>query len=189
MKLADRVREARLEAGLGMNELDRRIGQPHGGYTTRLEAGEKKRPDPAVLNKIADALNVRLEWLLSGDLPKREGSPQPRTSNGGTVANADPAIGTFLLKLDRLPGLRGWLEEHPAELSVSQVAKGIAIYEQVKPKAREDGQPHDGWGAFFRDALSDRLTRKLPGSVEAAEELERRELESMRRTSSKRQKK
>lgn len=52
--------------GVGFNELDRTIGQGS-GYTTRLVAGKKKRPDPAILEKIAQALGVTIGWIVSGE--------------------------------------------------------------------------------------------------------------------------
>ncbi len=63
--LGDRVRLLLEQRGLGFNELDRKIGQGS-GYTTRLVHGKKKRPDPAILQRIATELGVSLEWLLGG---------------------------------------------------------------------------------------------------------------------------
>lgn len=51
---------------LGFNELDRAIGQTS-GYTTRLVAGKKKRPDPTILGKIAQVLGVSVDWIVSGE--------------------------------------------------------------------------------------------------------------------------
>lgn len=56
---------------MGFNELDRAIGQGS-GYTTRLVAGKKKRPDPTILHKMAEALGVHYEWLVTG-----QGDPGP----------------------------------------------------------------------------------------------------------------
>jgi len=94
----------------------------------------------------------------------------------GINGRADPPVGTFLMKLRRLPGLEQWIEEHPTALKVSELAVGMAIYDTVKPASQEDGQPINGWDAFFDDALSGRLTRTLKGDVKAAEALERGQL-------------
>jgi hypothetical protein len=141
------------------------------GYGSYVISGERRRLGPKFMTQIADALGVTQKWLASGDGPMTEASK-----------GLDPTIGTFLLKLDRLPGLREWIESNPSALTVSQIATGMAIYDDVKPRSREDGRPLDGWGAFFDDALSGRLTgpRKL-GDQTAAEALEISQLSSSTR--------
>lgn len=87
---------------------------------------------------------------------------------------ADLPVGSFLMKLRRLPGLERWIEENPSALTVSQLARGMSIYDDVRPASRSDGQPMNGWGAFFEDALSGRLSATAgAGDQEAAEALER----------------
>lgn len=85
---------------------------------------------------------------------------------------ADPPIGTFLMKLRRLPGLEQWVESHPEQFTISQLAKGMALYDDVRPASRSDGQPFNGWGAFLDDAVSGRLTQPLPGAVEEVDRIE-----------------
>lgn len=66
---AQRLRDARLEKGLSMWELSRRAGisQPQisllerGKYQLKRKAGEK----------LAEALDVGVDWLVSGDERKR----------------------------------------------------------------------------------------------------------------------
>lgn len=88
-----------------------------------------------------------------------------------------PLIGTFLMKLDRLPGLREWIEENPSTLTVAEVLRGMQVYDEVRPRSRDDGRPFDGWGAFFDDALSGRLTEEAKsGDQVAAEALETSQL-------------
>lgn len=71
-ELGRRVQEAREEAGMGVNDLDRAIGAAEGsGYTSRLESGDKVRPSAIFMARIASALKVRIEWLLRGEEPKR----------------------------------------------------------------------------------------------------------------------
>lgn len=88
----------------------------------------------------------------------------------------DMSVATFLLKLDRLPGLREWIESHPATLTVTQLMEGMQHYEFTKPASTNDGVPVGGWGAFFQDALSGRLLGSLPGMKTEAEYLERSQL-------------
>ncbi|WP_394825010.1 helix-turn-helix domain-containing protein [Pendulispora albinea] len=65
MSIGGRVKEALERAGIGYNQLDRAIGQSS-GYTTRLVSGEKKRPDPTILARIANELGVSITWLIDG---------------------------------------------------------------------------------------------------------------------------
>jgi transcriptional regulator with XRE-family HTH domain len=158
--LAERWKEAREDAGLGVNALDRAIGQSS-GYTSRIEKGEKLEPAVGIVANAARVLGVRLAWLVD------EEGPKLRSAEG-----EDPHVGTFVMKLRRLPGLEEWVEANPTKLTISQLAKGMSIYDEVKPASRSDGQPLNGWGGFFEDALSGRLTRALPASQSEAEALE-----------------
>jgi transcriptional regulator with XRE-family HTH domain len=84
---------------------------------------------------------------------------------------------SFLLKLRRLPGLERWAEDYAGDLSVFDLARGIAEYDNSPPRSREDGQPFGGWDAFFADVKAGRLTgpKKL-GDQSAAEALETNQL-------------
>jgi transcriptional regulator with XRE-family HTH domain len=69
-QLGDRIGKARRRCGLSGAELARRIGIAR----QHLSAVEKNRiPDPGALlvEKIADALNVSADYLLSGRLTPR----------------------------------------------------------------------------------------------------------------------
>jgi hypothetical protein len=160
---AERVRLALQGRSGGWLEREARLPKGYGSYILN---GERRRLGPKFMTQIADALGVTQKWLASGEGPRTE-----------LAKGVDPSIGSFLLKLDRLPGLREWIESNPGALTVSQVAAGMAIYDAVKPRSREDGRPFDGWGAFFNDALSGRLTgpKKL-GDQSAAEALETSQL-------------
>lgn len=68
--LASRARLALEESGLSMNYVDKAAGQGS-GYMTRLVRGAKKRPDPQILQRIADLLRVNLRWLATGEGPQR----------------------------------------------------------------------------------------------------------------------
>jgi transcriptional regulator with XRE-family HTH domain len=79
--VADRIKEVLEETGISSNELYRRTGIS-GGYISNLEARARRRaatgvkpstkagPTVVVLQKIADHLKVRLEWLVEGKEPK-----------------------------------------------------------------------------------------------------------------------
>jgi len=62
-----RVKELREKMGLGVNELDRMVGQ--NGFTSRLENGEKKRPNLFVMLRVADVLGADVRWLATGEEP------------------------------------------------------------------------------------------------------------------------
>lgn len=70
--LPERIAFARKESGLGCRALDRASGLA-GGATTRLEKGEKLAGVTALkILKMARALGVRPEWLLTGSAPMRD---------------------------------------------------------------------------------------------------------------------
>lgn len=109
--MGERVR-ARMETlGIGFNELDRAIGQGS-GYTTRLVAGKKKRPDPVILAKIAKELGVTTDWLSTGEGQSPDGTPPTPPARSGprlSVAAQRPEIevlGWFFETLQSLVGQR-----------------------------------------------------------------------------------
>lgn len=87
--IGDRLKFALEEAGMGMNAADRAVDQG-AGYTSRLASNKKKRPDPAILQRYADALGVRLEWLTTGRLPMRQ------ETEGGSESHYDRGTRLFL---------------------------------------------------------------------------------------------
>jgi transcriptional regulator with XRE-family HTH domain len=53
-----------------MNEVDKRLGKGSSvGYTSRIEKGERPNIRPSSLEGLANVLNVRVEWLVSGRNP------------------------------------------------------------------------------------------------------------------------
>jgi transcriptional regulator with XRE-family HTH domain len=62
--------------GLSCNALDRRIGQTS-GYTSPLIRGKKRTPEAFVLERMAGALGVTVDWLINGN------QPRPTTEAGG----------------------------------------------------------------------------------------------------------
>lgn len=171
--LGRRVAEARKEAGLSCNKLDLLIGASR-GFTSRLENGKRggQRAEHERYTKLAEVLEVRLEWLLRGELPKR--------GAGSDDVDADPLVGTFLLRLERSPGLRRWVDEHPGDLTISQLARGMAFYETAPPLTRADGTPRAGWGAYLQQVLSGEVHRgRVPSRTEAAS-IERQHMKLIR---------
>lgn len=69
-------------------------------------------------------------------------------------------IGTFLLKLDRLPGLRQWIEANPTAFTVPQVVVAVGVYDEAKPASGSNGEPLGGWSTFIADAFAGRLTQR-----------------------------
>lgn len=91
----------------------------------------------------------------------------------------DQSAGTFLLKLSEQPGLKAWVHEHPAEVTIAELAQGIAAIEsgQAAGYARVgDQQPHGGWGTFFRDLRGGKFSasrdRRGGGDAVAARAME-----------------
>lgn len=157
--IGERVRGLLEQKGTGFNELDRAIGQGS-GYTTRLVAGKKKRPDPAILHKIAEVLGVGYEWLVTGKgepggSPVEPTPPTPPTGSGPRV---------------KLPGDRGdhwfpdWIEDLFNAL-LQSLGKVLYTPEQVRAAK-----------VFIRDATAKYEESGTPrmalGALEAARELD-----------------
>ncbi len=66
------------ERGIGVNELDRAVGQKS-GYTTRLVRGKKPVPDTDIIRRMAEYLHVSFFWLAFGQGPRDAAAP-PDTS-------------------------------------------------------------------------------------------------------------
>lgn len=67
-----------------MNEVDKLLGKGSSvGYTSRIESGDRPSPRPASLEALASALNVSVEWLVSGRNPPPE---LPLPPNLGAIA-------------------------------------------------------------------------------------------------------
>lgn len=161
--IRDRWKKARERAGLGFNELDRLIGQGS-GYSSPLESGGKKLTTAEIMGKAAKALNVNVEWLITGEGPMDRAAP-------------DPTIGQFLIDMRRLPELEAWIAKKSGDYTVSQVAKVMKVYEASSPSARgSDGVPHGGWDAYFSAALSGKLSKVRPGAGNEVEDAERAQM-------------
>lgn len=140
--LGRRLIEARESCGWGSRETDI---ESHVGIGTVSRLESARRPEISVrsLARIASALGVRFDWLVHGHGPMRELRPGEEVS--------DPKAGVFLAHVDRLPGLREWLQENPAEVRLSTLVRGIEAYPTLCTRTRSDGQPLGGWSQYFAD--------------------------------------
>lgn len=86
VSVGQRVRQAREVRRLSGNELDRRMGTSQ-GYTSRLESSERQ-PRADTITKLAEVLEVRPQWLLTGEGPMVD-QPEPTTD---TYPNREVAI-------------------------------------------------------------------------------------------------
>lgn len=161
--LAKRVALALGERSGGWLEREAMLPKGYGSY---ILSGNRRKLGPDFMGRIAKALGVSLTWLMTGTGPMTEGAK-----------TYDPPAGKLLFKISDLPGLRDWLIDHPEALTVSELVRGIAVYDETKPASRSDGQPFEGWEAFFDDVKAGRLAGpKRKGDQAAAEALERSQL-------------
>lgn len=58
-----RIRELRIKSGLSLNKLSKQTGISK-SYLSFLERGIKSNPSLEILNKIAEALNVDIDYLI-----------------------------------------------------------------------------------------------------------------------------
>ena len=65
-KFLERLREARIQAGLTQTEVAVRLGKPQ-SYVSKCETGER-RVDVVELHKFADLYKKRLEFFLENEL-------------------------------------------------------------------------------------------------------------------------
>jgi len=69
MYVGDRLRQARIDAGLNQSQLARKAGVTPSAIS-QIESGASKRPSSDNLLPLAKALGVTPEWLISGKGPK-----------------------------------------------------------------------------------------------------------------------
>jgi transcriptional regulator with XRE-family HTH domain len=70
----DRLHAARLLRGIASTRLEEIIGISR-GMVGRYERGERGVPNATTVDRIAQALQVRVRWLLDGEEPMEEGQP------------------------------------------------------------------------------------------------------------------
>jgi transcriptional regulator with XRE-family HTH domain len=89
MDLGDRVRQARHLRELGSTELDRRAGVSQ-GTVSRLESKQRGKfgGTATTVARVAKALRVNMEWLMTGQGPmeETEDDPIPNRALAATIA-------------------------------------------------------------------------------------------------------
>lgn len=93
--LGQRWRIAREALNLGMNELDRKLGQGS-GYTSRVEKDEKPEIAMYIVDRAAKELSVSLDWLVrgEGEGPSLAGPIHPSASLEDSVVLQKKRSGT-----------------------------------------------------------------------------------------------
>lgn len=164
--IGKRARLARERRGKSGNEvdIDAEVGR---GTVSRLESGRSRDIALHVVARVANALQIRLDWLVFGRGEMNVGNDRP--------GPPDPKIGTFLLKLGRLPGLQAWIDENPSAFPLSTIARGVDVYEKRPNRSRDDGEPLGGWGAYFAEIHSGDAI-PLENSAEKATQLVKKQL-------------
>lgn len=71
MELGKRIREIRDKKGIEQLELANKIGISQ-SKMNKIETGFQKRIEPDILKDIANALNVKVDYLLNGDEEDRK---------------------------------------------------------------------------------------------------------------------
>lgn len=74
------MREARLKKGLTMKQLAEMAAVTAGGVA-HLEAGRREYPSAETLGRLADALEVSIDWLVTGETTDR-GAPESLPPTG-----------------------------------------------------------------------------------------------------------
>ena len=108
----------------------------HVNKLLKSDRADRGHVELVVLTKLAAVARVSPAWLAYG-----VGGP-----------NDDPPIGTLLLKLASMPGLRDAVERHPERWRTSTIARAC-----LEPPFKSDssGRPEGGWEAAL-DSLEDK---------------------------------
>ncbi len=86
-RLAERLREARERLGLSARALDEKADIT-AGHTALIESGRREHPAVETVRKLAAALDVSLDWLVTGT--DRADATGPQLAVSTTVALAAP---------------------------------------------------------------------------------------------------
>lgn len=79
---SERLKEARVRAGLSQAELAREVGGISRAAVSALEAGTSKGPRPENLAAMAMVLGVDIYWLATGKAQSVQNSESPSDSTG-----------------------------------------------------------------------------------------------------------
>jgi transcriptional regulator with XRE-family HTH domain len=119
--VTERVKEAMQERGMNQNQLKERGGFKD-GYLSNLFKRNSDGLHPKTIARLAEALEVRYDWLARGegprDLPKPPASEQPASDTQPRKVNDEspelPAVTSLVVRDEvSLEGLK-FLGEHPA---------------------------------------------------------------------------
>lgn len=175
-----RLQELRLALGFATQEAlsDAAGDSIERTYVNRIENGKNALTSVALQRALAEALGLRVEdfadYLDGGVSLVEILRRRDDTMHGRGPVDLKAVV--LVHAIEKLPGLRKWIEKNPSKLTVADLIRGVAVYEENKPRAREDGEPLNGWGSFFDDALAGRITRATRGNQAAAEALEAKQL-------------
>lgn len=144
--LAQRIIKTRSSLGWTQNELAQASGVA-AAQISRYEQG-RSQPRTEVISKLANALNVKFEWLLKGegeidanlpmqDLPRPNGwavealeLPQETIEDLQRFAKENGITTEAMLSKVILSGLKAWRDEHlPDEPKLASIEKRLARIE------------------------------------------------------------
>lgn len=115
----DRVKAARIAAGLGVRELARRAGLAP-ATVSRVEAGQRdETPSAATVAALADALRVDGMILLTGGQPKRLDDECEIDHVADALGYGTCAVAIAKASIE-LQGLRGELDEQAAAMLLAE---------------------------------------------------------------------
>src|SRR5690349_9536499 len=115
--LARLVRSLRTDLGLSQDDLSERANVSR-GWVSRVEKGDIKRPDPAILERLAAALNQPAANLLSAAGYRVEPQPVPQASTIDLLRQALARAERERQALDLLdPELQVMLQEFGGDLT------------------------------------------------------------------------
>lgn len=123
--IGDRLKELRLEHKLDQPAFAAIAGTSK-QYVWRLENGANKRPNPEYIQKWASHFRVRMEWIISGKLPKWADEAPPAPSPAPPSGDEDWAdvIGyAQAAGLGSGPEAAEWAETHKLKFRRDSLAK------------------------------------------------------------------
>lgn len=127
MLLQDRLRSALQDAGLTANGLAKLVGVSHVAVGQWL-SGASKNIKGATAIRVASALGVNLDWLLTGVGPRKGAKAEPVIAVEGPILPND-CVQVPMTKIDRSFG-----EQQMQDKNRSYFNKGIFEFYGVKPE-------------------------------------------------------
>lgn len=127
--IGKRIKTKRQQLGLTLEEIGRRTGIPH-GTLSKIERGQINM-SAEKLYKISQALDVTMDWLMSGIDPQMKVKEAPDT----IYASNDPAL------LESIVHRAKDLPKEDLQLLDTLTKKFVLADEQVKMKKGNDENP------------------------------------------------